>query len=397
LNKTLKDIIVRYHILQGERVTYRPGWDCHGLPIELKALEARNKDTTKKKNKKSKKISSLPPQPGEEAVDPNDPLWVRRKAKEFAEEAIVVQKEAFQRWGVLGDWESPYRTMDPRYEAKQLEIFFDMYRNGIIYRDFKPVYWSPSSKTALAEAELDYNMHDSKAIFVAFPLCQKAQAKLSRQASGSISALIWTTTPWTIPANRAICLNTELDYCLISLGTSSSTNDERYIIARENLEVVEEDLGPVTILEELDPAELVGEQCQHAWDPTRHVPILNGRHVIAGRGRGEGLLYAGSSAGNSQSTPSTKCDLRTRVWEARPFSKRYISSQFSRHRHPTPKERAWSTQHPVTVWKTTRSVDRTTCSLTMSSSMTLAASRTSVARWRGSRCLAGGMMPSLKG
>ena len=144
LNKILKDIIVRYKMMLGYKVHFRPGWDCHGLPIELKV----------KKNKNTK-----------------DPVKIRKNAREYAKEAIDIQKKEFQRWGILGDWENYYYTMSKDYEANQLSIFTKMHKNGLIYRDFKPVHWSPSSQTALAEAELEYvDDHVSKACYVKFPL-----------------------------------------------------------------------------------------------------------------------------------------------------------------------------------------------------------------------------------
>ncbi len=142
LNKILKDITNRYRILRGDRVDYVPGWDCHGLPIEVLAVETLH------------------------GPERTDPLRVRRVARDFASKAIAVQQQAFRRWGVLGDWNHPYITMDPTYEAQQLSVFHDMYRRGLIYRGFRPVHWSPSSRTALAEAELEYADHTSESLYL---------------------------------------------------------------------------------------------------------------------------------------------------------------------------------------------------------------------------------------
>lgn len=187
LNKILKDIINRYKVMNGHRVHYRPGWDCHGLPIELKAC----KGMTISKQKQARKI--------------------RETAGVFARETMKIQAEVFKRWGVMGDWDNPYVTMNKDYEANQLRVFYEMYKRGCIYRSFKPVYWSPSSHTALAEAELEYQEHHSHSVYVLFPTC--LPPTLSH--FGDVYALVWTTTPWTLPANRAICYHPEHKYSLV--------------------------------------------------------------------------------------------------------------------------------------------------------------------------------------
>jgi isoleucyl-tRNA synthetase len=197
LNKILKDFVVRHQLLKGRRVSYIPGWDCHGLPIELKALEARGKQRSNS--------------------SPASPLEVRAIATQFAKEAIDVQARAFRRWGVLGDWEHPYLTMNPEYEASQLAVFYTMYKQGLIYRRRKPVYWSPSSQTALAEAELEYQDHTSKSVFVKF-ICRPSAEFVRKYhtSSDTVAAIIWTTTPWTLPANRAVAYNPKLSYTVLT-------------------------------------------------------------------------------------------------------------------------------------------------------------------------------------
>ncbi|MHC5826995.1 MAG: class I tRNA ligase family protein, partial [Nostoc sp.] len=149
LNKILKDIINRYQLLQGRKVRYVPGWDCHGLPIELKVLQ----------NMKSAERQNL------------TPLQLRQKAKEFALAVIDDQRQNFKRYGIWGDWDNPYLTLKPEYEAVQIGVFGQMFLKGYIYRGLKPVHWSPSSKTALAEAELEYpEGHISRSIYAAFPI-----------------------------------------------------------------------------------------------------------------------------------------------------------------------------------------------------------------------------------
>lgn len=151
LNKILKDIINHYHILRGRKVNYVLGWDCHGLPIELKVLQ----------NIKPAERQKL------------TPLELRRKAREFALATVEEQARGFQRWGVWGNYQNPYLTLQPEYEAAQIGVFGAMVLKGYIYRGLKPVYWSPSSQTALAEAELEYpEGHTSPSIYVAFPVVQ---------------------------------------------------------------------------------------------------------------------------------------------------------------------------------------------------------------------------------
>ena len=196
LNKLLKDFINRKQVLKGKQVHYVPGWDCHGLPIELKVLQ----------NMKSKERQLL------------TPVALRAKAAEFAKEAVEKQSESFQRYGVFGDFANPYLTLQPSFEAAQIEVFGEMFKKGHIYRGRKPVHWSPSSKTALAEAELEYpEGHISKSIYVSFEV-QEASAALARYHSVDepIKVAIWTTTPWTMPANMAVAVNPDLSYSVVS-------------------------------------------------------------------------------------------------------------------------------------------------------------------------------------
>lgn len=196
LNKLLKDFINRKQILKGKQVHYVPGWDCHGLPIELKVLQ----------NMKSKERQSLTP------VD------LRARAAEFAKEAVAKQSQSFQRYGVFGDFENPYLTLQPSFEAAQIEVFGEMFKKGHIYRGRKPVHWSPSSKTALAEAELEYpEGHISKSVYVGFEV-QEPSAALSSYHSveAPVKVAIWTTTPWTMPANMAVAVNPDLSYSVVA-------------------------------------------------------------------------------------------------------------------------------------------------------------------------------------
>ncbi|MCJ1402786.1 isoleucine-tRNA ligase [Xylographa trunciseda] len=200
LNKILKDITCRFQLSQGKRVHYVPGWDCHGLPIELKALQ------------KQREIGQLDEDERLGAVA------VRKIARELAARTVEEQKNEFRKWAIMADWANAWKTMDKDFEISQLKVFKMMVEKNLIYRQFKPVYWSPSSHTALAEAELEYNAdHVSTAAFVKFPLMQLPQALQQRIRTDAtqISAVIWTTTPWTLPANKAIAVHENLDYVIV--------------------------------------------------------------------------------------------------------------------------------------------------------------------------------------
>ena len=206
LNKILKDIINRYQLLRGRQVRYVPGWDCHGLPIELKVLQ----------NMKSAERQSL------------TSLTLRQKAKEFALAAVNEQRNSFKRYGVWGDWEHPYLTLTPEYEAAQIGVFGQMVLKGYIYRGLKPVHWSPSSKTALAEAELEYpEGHTSRSLYAAFPITSLSEAvqPVLGEFLPNLAVAIWTTTPWTIPANLAVAVNPDLNYAVV-VATDASLTDE---------------------------------------------------------------------------------------------------------------------------------------------------------------------------
>ncbi|KAI9505786.1 isoleucyl-tRNA synthetase [Coemansia spiralis] len=218
MNKVLKDIVNRYQVLRGKRVLYIPGFDGHGLPIELKALETlKNRDR-----------------------DLLDPMEIRKLARNFALKAVANQTKGFREYAVMGDWDNRYMTLDPIYEANQLEIFKEMFLRGYIYRQNKPVYWSPSSRTALAEAEVEHNEeHVSTSVYVKFPLTKESSERLG--ISGTASALIWTTTPWTLPANCAIAVHPDLEYVLVRIAHDGVLVDERcaqILVGKSRLEKV---------------------------------------------------------------------------------------------------------------------------------------------------------------
>ncbi|XP_011621916.2 isoleucine--tRNA ligase, chloroplastic/mitochondrial isoform X1 [Amborella trichopoda] len=208
LNKILKDIVNRYKLLQGYKVHSVPGWDCHGLPIELKVLQSLDQDARKELT----------------------PIKLRKKATKFAKDTVDVQRKSFKRYGVWGDWSNPYLTLTPEYEAAQIEVFGQMAMKGYIYRGLKPVHWSPSSCTALAEAELEYpDGHISKSIYAIFKVVHVPENAygLFGDFLPNLSLVIWTTTPWTIPGNVAVSVNAELLYAVIevtSLTEGGSTS-----------------------------------------------------------------------------------------------------------------------------------------------------------------------------
>ncbi len=203
LNKILKDIIIKIKTMAGKDAPYIPGWDCHGLPIEHQVV--------KKLGKKAKETPRH---------------IVRSLCREYADNFVGIQKKEFERLGVLADYDNPYLTMSPDYEAKIVEVFGELFNKGFIYRGKKPIYWSPTTVTALAEAEIEYFDIESPSIYVKFPVKQDS---LPSQISGihkeKTFVVIWTTTPWTLPANLAVCFHPDFSYCAYNSG------DETYIIA----------------------------------------------------------------------------------------------------------------------------------------------------------------------
>src|SRR3954463_4952367 len=182
LNKILKDFVVKSQTMLGKRAPYIPGWDCHGLPIEYKVV------------KESRELS---------------PLDIRKQCEAFARKFIDIQRKQFRRLGVFGDWENPYLTMDPKYEAEILRAFAVFVEEGLVYEAQKPVFWSTGAQTALAEAEVEYQDRDDTAVYVKFPLIGRAQLPAAPEGT---SIAIWTTTPWTLPANLAIAVDAKENY-----------------------------------------------------------------------------------------------------------------------------------------------------------------------------------------
>jgi isoleucyl-tRNA synthetase len=257
LNRILKDAINRYQVLRGRKVRYVPGWDCHGLPIELKVLQ----------------------QMGKEERQSLTPIQLRKKARQFALDAVAEQMADCKRWAVWGDFEHPYKTLDPEYEAAQLGVFGQMALNGYIYRGLKPVHWSPSSQTALAEAELEYpEGHISRSIYVKFLVPASDSATIA--ADRPLYFAIWTTTPWTIPGNLAVCLNGELIYAVVENG------GELLILAKDRVSHLEQVLErKLPIIQEVLGENLEGVVAKHPiYD--RPSPVVLGEHVTTESGTG---------------------------------------------------------------------------------------------------------------
>ncbi len=269
LNKTLKDIVVRSHQMTGRESNYVPGWDCHGLPIEWKVEEEFYTS-----NGKSKPDFS----------DSQAIIAFRGECRAFAERWLSVQREEFKRLGVVGDWDHPYTTMSYPAEAQIAREIFKFVANGMLYRGSKPVMWSVVEKTALAEAEVEYEELTSDTITAAFPV-----------ASDDASVLIWTTTPWTIPGNRAIAFSRRIDYGRYRVTDSGVDNWAKpgatYILAQSLAESVfrAARVGAFEFLGEVEGDALASMVCAHPLRGHGYgfiVPLLEGDHVTEDAGTG---------------------------------------------------------------------------------------------------------------
>ncbi|MGG4302632.1 isoleucine--tRNA ligase [Bacillus wiedmannii] len=252
LNKVLKDFIVRYKSMTGYCAPYVPGWDTHGLPIE-QAL------TNKGVKRKEMTVAEF-----------------RKLCAEYAYEQVERQREQFKRLGVRADWDNPYITLEPAYEAQQIKVFGDMAKKGYIYKGQKPVYWSPTSESALAEAEIEYQDKKSASIYVAFPVKDGKNV-----LEGDEKFIIWTTTPWTLPANLGISVHPELEYAIVKV------NDEKYIIASELFETVAKTLEweNAEVVKTVKGSELEYTVAKHPFYD-RDSLVMLGDHVTTDAGTG---------------------------------------------------------------------------------------------------------------
>ncbi len=228
-NKILKDFIIRYQTLRGRNAPYVPGWDCHGLPIEFKVTQEMRKAGNTQA----------------------DPVALRQACEAYARKYIDIQRTQFKRLGILGDWDNPYLTLNKQYEADELRLFADIVEKGFVYRGKKPVYWSIPARTALAEAEVEYHDHVSQSIYVKFPVVGHPNTYI----------LIWTTTPWTLPANLAVAYNSTFSYSQVLVG------EEFYILSTFLLSTVSEKCGweGYEIIRSLDAGHLSQIEYQHPF------------------------------------------------------------------------------------------------------------------------------------
>ena len=266
LNKILKDIIVKFHQMSGKDSVYVPGWDCHGLPIEWKIEEQYKKN---KKNKNEVPITEF-----------------RRECRSFAEKWIEVHKVQFKRLGVVGDWENYYSTMSFDAEAQIVRELGKFLKEGSLYRGFKPVLWSTVEKTALADAEVEYEDHTSDTIYTSFPV-KKSNIK---ELIGA-EVIIWTTTPWTIPANKALAFNKNLDYCIIQIEDDGDFKNKKIVIAKDLLDSVIKDceISNFKEINKFEGKQLEGTVCSHPFlelGYDQEIPMLEARFVTTEQGTG---------------------------------------------------------------------------------------------------------------
>jgi isoleucyl-tRNA synthetase len=262
LNKILKDFIVRSKSMAGFNSPFVPGWDCHGLPIEIKVDQELG---------------------GRKAQ--MHPVDIRRACREYASKYVELHRRDFKRLGVFGRWDNPYLTMSPQYEAEIANAFVEFLDKGYVYKGLKPVHWCIHCRTALAEAEVEYHDHTSPSIWVKFPL-ESDPAELSAALAGrNVSAVIWTTTPWTLPANIALCFRPDVEYAAIATG--SSEEDDVYLVAQPLVAAVVEKLGLPrhAVIERIEGARLERARFRHPFLDRTSVGTL-GEHVTMEQGTG---------------------------------------------------------------------------------------------------------------
>ncbi len=257
LNKNLKDFIIKYKSMKGFSAPFIPGWDCHGLPIEHKVMKEL---ADKKIVKTDQEILAL--------------------CRDEAAKWVSHQREQFKRLGILADWENPYLTMDKSYEAEEIREFARAFKRGVIYQGVKPVYWNWTLKTALADAEVEYHDHKSPSIYVKFNITDPATLKKINSPNVKTSFVIWTTTPWTLPANVGICLHPEFEYGVFSAGA------ENLVIALSLKESFEKETGlSLTLISKILGSDLELSKARHPFIDRDSIVIL-GDHVTAEAGTG---------------------------------------------------------------------------------------------------------------
>ena len=266
LNKILKDIVVKFHQMEGKDSVYVPGWDCHGLPIEWKIEEQYKKN---KKNKNEVPINEF-----------------RKECRDFASKWIEVHKEQFQRLGVIGDWNNYYSTMSFDAEAQIVRELGKFLNEGSLYRGYKPVLWSTVEKTALADAEVEYKDHKSDTIYTSFEVKNSKDNKLK-----DVEIIIWTTTPWTIPANKALAYNKNLKYIVIKIEEENDYKDRKILVADALLKSVLDEckIKKFSKVLELNGQNLEGTICKHPFSKIGFdydIPMLEANFVTTEQGTG---------------------------------------------------------------------------------------------------------------
>ena len=266
LNKILKDIVVKFHQMEGKDSVYVPGWDCHGLPIEWKIEEQYKKN---KKNKNEVPINEF-----------------RKECRDFASKWIEVHKEQFQRLGVIGDWNNYYSTMSFDAEAQIVRELGKFLNEGSLYRGYKPVLWSTVEKTALADAEVEYKDHKSDTIYTSFEVKNSKDNKLK-----DVEIIIWTTTPWTIPANKALAYNKNLKYMVIKIEDETDYKDRKILVADALLKSVLDEckIKKFSKVLELNGQNLEGTICKHPFSKIGFdydIPMLEANFVTTEQGTG---------------------------------------------------------------------------------------------------------------
>ena len=266
LNKILKDMVIKFHQMNGKDSVYVPGWDCHGLPIEWKIEERYKKN---KKNKDEVPIKDF-----------------RKECRDFAKEWIDTHISEFKRLGVTGDFQNYYSTMSFTAEAQIVRELGKFLLDGSLYQGFKPVFWSTVEKTALADAEVEYKDHTSNTIFVAFKVKESSKDFLKDS-----NIIIWTTTPWTIPANKALAFNSNIEYVLIEISDLENFKEKKIIVAKNLLESIVKscDIERFKVLKTFSGSEFTGTICNHPFETLGYnydVPMLDARFVTLDQGTG---------------------------------------------------------------------------------------------------------------
>ncbi len=339
-NKILKDFIVKYKTLRGYSAPYVPGWDCHGLPIEFKVSQEMRKQraaviqeaeqTDPAGGRTPGEISSsgkMPEARSRSAADvllgeqtsTFDAVTIRKACEAYARKYIHLQREQFKRLGVFGDWDNPYLTLNKEYEADELRLFADIVERGFVYRGKKPVYWSIPCHTALAEAEVEYHDHVSESIYVKFPVAGVPNTYI----------LIWTTTPWTLPANLAVAYNSTFSYSQVRVGS------ETYILSTMLLSAVAEKCGwsGFEIVRSLDAVQLSQIEFQHPFC-ARTGRLFAGDPFVA-NGTGTGFVHIAPGHGLELLTRGRRRPVRP---HQRPSPRTADAGRNDRQVHP---RKAW--------------------------------------------------------